>query len=446
MRCQPLLALVVTVVTLAAGCVPSVKIKTFEAKAPAAAPAKTRSLYFTRLGTDIPAGQQVGTLKVGLLCEPRGPAVWSSAMGSNMASIVGSAFEHAAEKAGYRVIRREGASSLFEDRPLEEPDVLVAVLLRSLAFNVCHGGVITRPVTSGEASIELEWQIFDRQARRVIAAVTTGGTARTQHPGRDNKSIYEAALVAARNALAVESFVAALTATEQSVAREPRLPELVIALAPLSEESRGDQELIEVVRRSVVSVNTDTGFGSGFIVSAAGMVLTSAHVVEGSDEVTATLATGQEVRGRIVRRSVGADVALIQLAEGTYPAAPVGDSRKLRVGSSVFAIGSPLGQHGTVTRGIVSAMRTAEAGGRLIQSDVTVHPGSSGGPLLDESGRVVAITRSGLGPRHYGVGINNFIPIEDAWAGLHVRPEQRPGGSIDAAHSISQSREPGAQR
>jgi len=138
--------------------------------------------------------------------------------------------------------------------------------------------------------------------------------------------------------------------------------------------------------------------------------------------VKVKLATGQEIAGTVLRRNAATDVALVQLETGTYPVAPLGVSTTLRPGSSVYAIGSPLGQQGTVTRGIVSAVRVEE-GRRLIQSDVTIHAGSSGGPLLDERGRVVAITRAGVLLGNFGVGINAFVPIEEAWAGLQVQPQ-----------------------
>src|SRR5947207_1831140 len=184
----------------------------------------------------------------------------------------------------------------------------------------------------------------------------------------------------------------------------------------------GQPDVIEGVQKSVVTVQTESGFGSGFIVSPAGFVVTSAHVVDRASSVKVKLATGQEIAGTVLRRNAATDVALVQLETGTYPVAPLGVSTTLRPGSSVYAIGSPLGQQGTVTRGIVSAVRVEE-GRRLIQSDVTIHAGSSGGPLLDERGRVVAITRAGVLLGNFGVGINAFVPIEEAWAGLQVQPQ-----------------------
>src|SRR3989442_11629580 len=129
-------------------------------------------------------------------------------------------------------------------------------------------------------------------------------------------------------------------------------------------------DVIEGVQKSVVVVQTESGLGSGFIVSPAGFVVTNAHVVDRAMRVKVKLASGAEVGGTVVRRNAATDVALIQLESGTYPAAPLGASTSLKPGSSVYAIGSPLGPLvGAGRRGIVSAVRVEE-GRRLIQRAV----------------------------------------------------------------------------
>jgi serine protease Do len=168
------------------------------------------------------------------------------------------------------------------------------------------------------------------------------------------------------------------------------------------------------------------GHGSGVIVSAAGAVLTAAHVVAGlSGPVEVELADGRRVTGSIVRSNEAADVALLQLPGSGYPAAPVGTSATLQVGGAVFAIGTPLQEQfgRSVTKGVVSALRPKD-GRTSIQSDVSVHAGSSGGPLLDEHGRVVGLTISGatIGGG-IGVGLNTFLGIDDAWRALHIVPQ-----------------------
>ena len=129
--------------------------------------------------------------------------------------------------------------------------------------------------------------------------------------------------------------------------------------------------------------------------------------------------------GTLVRASQSADVALIQLPQGTYAATPIGASKSLQIGDPVFAIGTPLQERfsRTLTKGVVSALRPRD-GRTVIQSDVIVHAGSSGGALLDEQGRLVGLVISGVAlGGQIGVGLNEFLGIDDAWRALQVEPQ-----------------------
>ena len=404
--------------TLTAGCVKSMEVRRFDASAPVTAPGKSRTILFAKVASAVPPGHHVGTL----LCENNAAIHWNQATFSETATMVARAFETEAAKAGYRVLQHE-SDSLFEGPMPGQADVLVAAVVKDFAFNICRVGFGGYVASSGESSLEIEWQVFDQRSRRVVATVTTGGSAKASRQANGGtKAIYEAAAAAVRNVLAREQFAAVLAGEERRAATEPALEPLVLDVQTLDTDGSSAPDVIEGVQKSVVTVQTESGFGSGFIVSPAGFVVTSAHVVDRASSVKVKLATGQEIAGTVLRRNAATDVALVQLETGTYPVAPLGVSTTLRPGSSVYAIGSPLGQQGTVTRGIVSAVRVEE-GRRLIQSDVTIHAGSSGGPLLDERGRVVAITRAGVLLGNFGVGINAFVPIEEAWAGLQVQPQ-----------------------
>ena len=210
-----------------------------------------------------------------------------------------------------------------------------------------------------------------------------------------------------------------------TAAARPDLAPLSVEVLALAGDVQPTSELIDYARSAVVTIPVGTGHGSGFIVSRSGLVLTNAHVVgTGDTPLQVELAEGRRVGGRVVRVDRETDVALVQLDAGTYRPAPVGTSPTLKVGDAVFAIGTPLNARfsRTVTKGVVSAFRT-ESGRRLIQSDVTIHPGSSGGPLLDDRGRAIGLAQSGVtvGGR-VGVGLNTFVPIEEAWSALRATP------------------------
>ena len=157
------------------------------------------------------------------------------------------------------------------------------------------------------------------------------------------------------------------------------------------------------------------GVGSGFIISGDGYVLTNAHVVEGADEVFVTLTDKREFKAKIIGSDRRTDVALVKIEGSNLPRLTIGDSDKLRAGEWVIAIGSPFGLENTVTAGIVSA--TARDTGDylpLIQTDVAVNPGNSGGPLINMRGEVVGIN-SQIYSRSGGyMGISFAVPIDEA--------------------------------
>ncbi len=149
----------------------------------------------------------------------------------------------------------------------------------------------------------------------------------------------------------------------------------------------GLPQIAECVRRSTVQVEgRGRGAGSGVIWNTDGVLVTNAHVARGSS-AQITLADGRRLRATVTAREPQLDLALLDTGVRDLPAATIADSDPLRVGELVLAVGSPYGQPGTVTVGIVHAGETR----RWIQSDVRLAPGNSGGPLADAQGRVIGI-------------------------------------------------------
>jgi serine protease Do len=159
------------------------------------------------------------------------------------------------------------------------------------------------------------------------------------------------------------------------------------------------------------------GEGSGFIIQPNGVIMTNAHVVNGASEVTVRLTDRREFRAKVVGSDPRSDIAIIKIKANDLPTVKLGDSRSLRVGEWVLAIGAPFGFDNSATAGIVSAKgRTLPGDGYVpfIQTDVPINPGNSGGPLFNMRGEVVGIN-SQIYSRSGGYqGVSFSIPIDVA--------------------------------
>ena len=157
------------------------------------------------------------------------------------------------------------------------------------------------------------------------------------------------------------------------------------------------------------------GIGSGFIISQDGYVMTNAHVVDGADEVYVKLTDNREFKAKVIGLDARTDVAVLKIDGVGLPEVTIGISARARVGEWVIAIGSPFDLENTVTAGIISA-KARETGDflPLIQTDVAVNPGNSGGPLINMRGEVVGINSQIYSKSGGFMGISFAVPIDEA--------------------------------
>ena len=192
-------------------------------------------------------------------------------------------------------------------------------------------------------------------------------------------------------------------------------------------------DTIEKVTKSVVNISTIKfvhnvfyqavpvgGMGSGTIIDSSGLILTNNHVVGGAQKISVTLGSNEIVEGTIVGACAIHDIAVVKINGGKrdLQVSELGDSDKIRVGQRVYAIGNPFGLTGgpSVTSGVISALnRTIESDRglieNLVQTDASINPGNSGGPLVDVTGKVIAINTA-ITPFAQGIGF--AIPINSA--------------------------------
>lgn len=230
----------------------------------------------------------------------------------------------------------------------------------------------------------------------------------------------------------------------------PSHVELTQAAGPGSYDSE-EQNNIAVYKKALPSVVNITstavaydffygavpqqGMGSGFVIDSEGHILTNFHVVEHAQQLEVTTSDKKKYKAQIVGTDPVHDLAVIQIPEKSVAKAEIGDSKDLVVGQKVYAIGNPFGLSGTMTRGIISSIRSLKGQrgfiDEAIQTDAAINPGNSGGPLLNARGQVIGINTMILtGGVEQSAGIGFAIPINTAKAVLddlvHLGRVRRP--------------------
>ena len=382
-----------------------------------------RSFGFARFVTRVPSGQLWLSPHFGVLCLIGQKVAWKGAQQQNMKTAeFTNIFTTEMKAAGFKV--DGGDDNLFEPSDANS-DIEIGGILTNVGVDYCiprQGVIGTDHVVNGSGFVEIQWQVYSTIQRTLLAKIDTRGSVQSRNlpAGGPDALLAGAFRDDVRNLAASAAFRQAVSGPPPQVGGGAK-PALQGAIPLAGSLAAGSRPISNAVA-SVVMIRAGGSMGSGFLVSSDGLLITDQHVVGDAKLVSVRWSDGAETVGEVVRSNKVRDVALIRTdARGRGPLSLRRDPP--RAGDTVFAIGAPLDSalQSTVTRGIVSAIRTVE-GQHLIQSDVFINHGSSGGPLLDEKGAVVGISESIYRPNGEAESINFFTPIGEALDSLSAEP------------------------
>jgi serine protease Do len=244
-----------------------------------------------------------------------------------------------------------------------------------------------------EASVTVQWELFDIAERKVVYAQQTMGSTQSQ----DNSGtacIVEAFRDATKKLLATTEFINNLVISKPIFHKIPvdgriKIERIVLPIF------RTEPDLVSRATESVVTIKTERGHGSGVIISQEGYLITNYHVIGETNIIDVILSSGLILKAEVLRIDQGYDVALLKMNGSGFKALPAGEAESIRVGEEIFAIGTPvlLDFSQSVSKGVISGTRRQkdDLGREYIQADISINPGNSGGPIINMKGEILGI-------------------------------------------------------
>ena len=276
--------------------------------------------------------------------------------------------------------------------------------------------------THDEVELTIDWQLFDSVEEAVLYQINTTGYG--ESTSVSSAALLEAFTGALHNLMASQEFVAQVMRADKQDAQLVRAVDIAPAafscddMPPKAWPRDPDQALA-----SAVTVHGGSSFGGGVVVSSHGHLLTAEHLVTGLEEAEVQLHAGLRLPAQVLRVDKQQDVALLKLPGTGYKCASIRLDDMPPVGSELYAIGTPWSKElaFTVSKGIVSGYRLMNDV-RLMQTDASLNPGNSGGPLLDDKGRVAGIVSQRVSEEgSEGLGFGVPIPVVVEVLGMRQR-------------------------
>lgn len=404
------------------------------------------SFALARVVSGIRRGTAVATLpqRFGGLCnasyDRKSTLDWASGTREfgSWRSEFGQIFFEALREGGVNVVG--DPQDLFgQKKNAQSAEFLIGARIRKLTGKFCekHRWLDRSPTGkfNGEFTIGVEWSVYSTLSKQTVARFNTQGYFRQRKAKIDGIAItlLGAFAAATEDVLKTRQFVDLIERRSESASVPTRavsstktMPEDVgeftpIEIAQTRQSKLPIRRIVDDVTAAVVSIRAGGGHGSGFLVDRSGLLLTNEHVVGTAKRVQVVFLNGLEVAGTVLRRNSARDVALVRIPIRARSILSMRTNPVRRL-EDVYAVGSPIFEDlaGTVTRGVVSALRVDTRGGiNFIQADVPISSGNSGGPLLDQFGNVVGITVATLRDKR-ARNVNWFIPINDALEALNI--------------------------
>jgi S1-C subfamily serine protease len=307
-----------------------------------------------------------------------------------------------------------GTNSLFNSKS-DVPDLAVGGEILWVSTETAGPGF--------QASVLIHWSVYSLSKETVVYEVTNGGYSDSRKRGTVLDEMTQA-IKDAINGLIYDTKFQELAIKKSEVASETPKDALILGKV-LVKKFENYSALIKESLGSVVTIKTNFGLGSGFIISDNGYILTNDHVINSAEKIEVIFDNGFSFEAKLVRTNETKDVAIVKISGNGFKPLPINPAADVAVtGSEVFAIGTPenikLGQ--TVTKGIISGKREIEEN-IFLQTDVAINSGNSGGPLINSAtGEVIGVVAAKIKAK--GVeGLGFAIPMADVLKALNISLE-----------------------
>ena len=330
---------------------------------------------------------------------------------------------------GYDVV--EASATTFKRyREKRKAELLLSARITDIKSNQCNLFNVFyfrgADLIAGNAYVQVEWEIYDTLADKVIARFTTTGVGEVEKPTeKGNELILLRALSDATNRLAHEEDFYRLVTQQETLSNLIKAEEKQKAIVldmPHQQESRPLNEHYVFTKRATVTVGEDA---SGFYITRDGHILTTAEAVGSARVVSVTDSQGVRYQAKVLRTNFRLNVALLKAAANKTSYLPIAEEDILKPLMNVFTVGNPEGgqMRATVTKGIISNHRfTKKTNENFIQVSVPTTAGYAGAPLLDEFGNVLGLHD---GRNSEETNFSYYIPIHDALRALNIQNEKK---------------------